>query len=278
MAAFLERGLGRVGLNSSSTSIPANSYQILTGVFIDTGAVASGTGFVLLNGNAELSATVPSQCPCEVRLILIDLDDGDLIPLATTRLDIGSVPNAAGVAYVAGSVQAVIPVAGGSTRRFGLRAGLSDTATSVVGSGTLSALYVPFGPDGDDTQPHCTTQEGEPNGTIAQAKSLIAQPMFGCIEPAGDTDFFYVAVGPSGQLRATTTGLAGPGTCDTDTYVRIRTGAGAIISEDDNNGAGACSDTITVPLSAGTYIVQVFGASGSIVGSYRLTTTVSFPP
>ena len=280
MAAFLERGLSRIGTNnwSASISLAPDALTPLTGVFLDAGATGEGTGFVQLIGTVQIAAITPSQCPCLVGVYIVDLDSGSVI--GETALDVHSGVNEGGYSQATATVQAVVPATADSTRNFGLSARLYDSATSVVASrGTLTALYVPLASDGDDTLLYCSPEEGEPNGTIGQAEPYTSPEMFGCIVPALDADYFSVVVPGGGHtLTAGTTGLGGPGTCDMDTLVRVLASDGGQVAVDDDSGPNRCSLVTAGPLVGGTYYVEVKSFSGASTGSYRLTTTLGALP
>ena len=273
MAAFLERGLGRVGINSTGPSgvqlAPSFGMTNLTHVMIETGATGAGSnGFVHLVGTAQFTSTAPSACPCRIDFVIVD-ESGFYV--GSSAFDMSGAANPDGQAVASATVQGVVPVQGDSTRRFVLRAILYSSTQAITARGTLSAVYLPFGPDGDDTLAFC--QDGEPNGSIGQAQPLV-QPMYGCIDPVGDHDFFSLTLASSGQrLTAETTGFAGAGTCDMDTFVWIRDSAGVIVAQDDDAGTGLCSIAATGSLAAGTYYIEVAGFNDAYAGTYRLTTS-----
>lgn len=276
MAAFLERGLGRVGMSSTAGDLPLapSTNDVLTAVSIDAGATGGGAGFVILIGTAWFKSTAPAECPCSITLGIVDLQSGT--SLASTEFDVGGTANEGGTVLGTGTVQTVARVTGDSTRQFGLRAFLHDSTGSMSASGSLSALYVPFGPDGDDTLAYgsCSAPtEGEPNDSIPQAKRLDAsQTLDACIEPAGDEDYFSVTVPDGGySMTATTTGLGGPGTCDTNTVIRLRDSADTVIAEDDDSGPGSCSLVNWTQLEGGTYYLEVSGNDETApTGSYQV--------
>jgi hypothetical protein len=276
MAAFLERGLGRVGMSSTAGDLPLapTTNDVLTEVFIDAGATGGGAGFVVLIGTAWFKTTAPADCPCWISLDVVDLQAGT--SLASTEFDVGGAASEGGTALGTGTVQAVARVTGNSTRQFGLRAFLHDSTGSMSASGSLSAQYMPFGPDGDDTLPYgfCSAPaEGEPNDSIPQARRLDAgQPMDACIEPVGDEDYFMATV-PAGTdwfLTAKTTGLDGPGTCDTDTVIKIWNSSDTVVAQDDDSGPGSCSTVDWTRLDGGTYYLEVSGKGGTTTGSYQI--------
>lgn len=282
MAAFLERGLGRVGMSSTAGDLPLapNTNDVLTAVSIDAGAAGVGAGFVLLIGTGWFKTTAPAECPCRISLDIVDLQAGT--SLASTEFDVGGAANEGGTVLGTGTVQTVARVTGDSTRQFGLRAFLHDSTGAMSASGSLSALYVPFGPDGDDTLPYgsCSAPaEGEPNDSIPQASRLDAsQTLDGCIEPAGDEDYFEVTVPGGGgyYLTATTTGLGGPGTCDTDTVIRIYNSADTQVAGDDDGGPGSCSWVDWTFLDGGTYYLKVSGKDETTTtGSYQVEYAVA---
>ncbi|HUS20812.1 MAG TPA: S-layer homology domain-containing protein [Aeromicrobium sp.] len=274
MAAFLERGLGRVGFESrsdqSSVALAPNfASTTITSVAIDAGATgASSNGFLMLLGTANFESSAPAQCPCPIQLDIVPA--GSIVPVAAALFDLANVANDDGLSNGAATVQAVVPVQGDSSRRFVLAAILYDSSTAVTASGSLSAVYVPFGPDGDDTLAYCPAQD-EPNGSAGQATPLSGSSAVGCINPLGDSDYFRVTAPGGLRLRAETTGVEGSGTCDMDTSIKIRDAANTQIAFDDDNGTGLCSSVATGVLGAGTYYVEVFGFSNATTGVYKLS-------
>ena len=271
MAAFLERGLGRVALNSGDISLVANQTAVVTGVAVDAGAAGAGNGFVLLQGTVSATIAIPAQCPCRLNIAIRDQIANEI--LADIDFDVDNVASESATATAAGTVQAAAPIAANATGRYSLRVDLVDANVSeVLITGTLSAIYVPFGPDGDNTLLHCPDQEGEPNNSIAAAEPLVS-PMMGCIEPAGDHDFFSIVVPGGHRLYASSSGIGDPNTCDMDTIIRIRNSAGTQIAIDDDSGPGPCSAVATGQqgLTAGTYFVEVEAWNPVATGAYMLT-------
>lgn len=97
--------------------------------------------------------------------------------------------------------------------------------------------------------------------------------------PAGDEDVFAVtnAGAASTDVTLSTFGLAGPGTCDGDTYVHVRDAAGTSLAEaDDNLDVGnACAElTYAVPAGETLYFhVLDFGDNDS----YPYWALIDFP-
>jgi hypothetical protein len=271
MAAFLERGLGRVGASATTQAmaLTPNGETRLTVLWLDAGATGTGSGLVRLTGTASLHASTGSQCPCLVRLDLAD-EAGNVV--GSSQVDIDSAENEQSSATTHATVQGVAPLAGNATGRFTLKAHLSDTATSVTADATLIAEYVPFGPDGDDTSHYCSTQEDEPNGTMAQATALGGDidVSLGCIEPALDVDWFTMSLPGGFNVYAATYGLGGLGTCDVDTLVQITDNLGSVIASDDDSGDGRCSFASASSGSGGTFFFRVTSFSGLKSGSYWL--------
>jgi hypothetical protein len=271
MAAFMERGLGRVGYASPQTvSVVPNAVTPLAGVVMDAGATGAGGGFVYLIGTAEFSTPAPGDCPCRVQLEIADLDTDSVLG---SQVNI-AIPDAADegeIARVAGTVQTVVPMSGDATRRFGIRAYLFDSSTSVSANATVVAQYVPFGPTGSDT---LCAADNEPNDVFQEAQPYAA-PLNGCLSTVNDKDVFAITIPDGYNITAETMGLGGPGTCDTNTFVGILLGNGSLFSYDDDDGAGTCSLRTVFGMPAGTYYVQVWDPSESVTGPYRLTITTA---
>jgi hypothetical protein len=156
-AAWTNRCGGRIahgGRLSVNTSVPTTYVDVRT-IDITAGAAVADTsegGFllVLASGMAHTTAAAAS-CPCYVDFAIEtanhnthagqagQLDDqvGPVGLRATTPL----------------SAQIVIPIAAGATEHLTLKARYIPTSgtPSVSFTGSIDAVYVPFGPDGDNT-------------------------------------------------------------------------------------------------------------------------------
>lgn len=156
MAAFMGRGLGRVGYTSfgaaSITEITSDGgFLSLPSVTIHPGAATSGSnGFVVVTATIELN-TNTDACLCSASIFLqaTKNDFANIEFVGDTRnVDLSSSENNAEL-----TTQAVVPVTAGSTWRFRVRAA-NDTNGFIVGntntqfSGSITAVYVPYGPTG----------------------------------------------------------------------------------------------------------------------------------
>lgn len=150
MAAFMHRGFGRVGHDESNTVLDAGESASLGTVTVDAGATSSGTGFVVVSGHVEASTATEASCPCQV---LVSMDEGDGTSThERTYLNLPGTANESGHSRIDGTAQQVYPIAADASETYTLSVDLMDAdATSVNVSGELTAVYVPFGPDGDDT-------------------------------------------------------------------------------------------------------------------------------
>jgi hypothetical protein len=280
MAAFLGRGLGRIGSNKTHSlmepiSLSPNTSTALTSVAVDPGAVVSGTtGFVLVTGTANFTAQSPTLCPCFVEL---SISDAGGVSSPVTRLDIPGTANESGLASASATVQGVFAVSGGDLAIFTLLATSYDSSSTVKVVGRVTALYAPFGPDGDDTQTYCSKDEQEPNGNIASAQNIGGSPMYGCIEPGSDRDYYRVPVSGGSSISAYATGMSGFDTCDTDTFIEIRDSTDVIVNSNDDDGLGPCSSVTSGPLIGGTYYVVIRGFDLVATGPYSFYLSITPP-
>lgn len=151
MAAFLERSGGRVGetsglatLNSSGTP----EAQVAS-LHVEAGAAGEGDGFVLVSGTARFNTGDEQNCPCKIMAHLHRAGKGSAAIAVTT---LGSIPDESGLVYDSMSLEHVFPVPADSVREFELRVELADDDVGDVHArGDMTAIYVPFGPDGDST-------------------------------------------------------------------------------------------------------------------------------
>jgi hypothetical protein len=150
MAGFLSRGLGRVAAEEGV--IPFADLvdgAPIAEVTIKTGGVSGGTGFLLVTATAAIQAT-DGVCPCDVGIVVRN-GSADYSPssLAVARTKIAS-GWWIGDATVAWAFEAP----SGTDQTLQLRAdGISwegGTAGSFV-RGSITALYIPFGPTGGST-------------------------------------------------------------------------------------------------------------------------------
>jgi hypothetical protein len=148
MAAFVHRGMGRVGLDvgNTVTATASGTYVSVGSRTITAGAVGtSAGGFVLVTGTADASKFNPTNCPCLIRLFI---SDGTILSQGRDTI-LPGVADESGNAYTALADTWVFPIAAGQTKTFTLRAAFVDANVGFVNfRGVLTALYVPFGPTG----------------------------------------------------------------------------------------------------------------------------------
>lgn len=150
MAAFMERGFGRVAFSETSTSLSSDESTVLTTVSVDAGATGGGNGFVLVTGHLEGNTGNAAACPCQLNLTINDVGTGTT---ANERVFV-QLPGQAdesGFARVDATAQQVYLLPADSTGEYNLTAWLNDSDGSANVSAELTAVYVPFGPDGDNT-------------------------------------------------------------------------------------------------------------------------------
>ncbi len=123
----------------------------------------------------------------------------------------------------------------------------------------------------------------EPNDTAATSVQFPAGGgnTSGAIQPAGDIDFYRVAVVDGGNVRAE---LSGSGGCATDTFLELLGPDGStVLGSDDDDGDGACSaivpadDAFATDLAAGNYYLRVTAGTPGLTGSYTINVVASGP-
>jgi hypothetical protein len=151
MAAFLGRGLTRVGYDEGSSSAATTASQTLAEVDMVRGAeVAAGdAGFYVVTGTVAANTTGTASCPCTLNAAI--QVPGDEIAGVTGVL---ALPNDnSGRARESLTVHAVVPAGPDLLEpEFTLTANAFRNTGSgeptYVMEGALSVLYVPFGFDG----------------------------------------------------------------------------------------------------------------------------------
>ncbi len=153
-AAWTNRCGGRVAHGGGSTEVATTSstYIDVASVDLASGATGSGAtgGFVYLSGfvTAETEDTGDAaNCPCFVAFELSDGSSG-----AQYRGQVPSQEHEFGSAITPLSGFRVVTIPPDTTRTFTLRARFIDANVgSMQFVGFIQAVYVPFGPDGDNT-------------------------------------------------------------------------------------------------------------------------------
>jgi hypothetical protein len=152
MAAFMNRGSGRVAfgesggfVNATTNNVPVDiaSVTVTAGA---TGAAATG-GFVLVTGSVNAESLDFGDCPCS---IFADVEaDNPVVSSGGQHEQLGNVPGPGSVVKAGFGVTAVFEIGPDETRTFTLRGQHFDADDPTVKfDGDLSAIYVPFGPDG----------------------------------------------------------------------------------------------------------------------------------
>jgi hypothetical protein len=280
MAAFLYRGFGRVGAGSGGVSLgnpaPASTRAVVASAAMQAGAAgAAATGFVQLDATFQAMTGYLSACPCQMEFSL--QQDGSTV--GTTReLAVPNTGTESGVALADGAMQVVVPIVGSTARSFQLVAELQDSdVTTVNVTATLTAAYVPFGPDGDNTTTYeapCPQNESEPNNTQPTANSMTPGCLLGAIDPQSDSDYLTFGISSGQTLRAETRSPEGVG-CSGDTFLTLTNVGGTTVGINDDSGIGLCSLLTVSGLPTGTYYLKVtsFGSGESM--PYRLTTALT---
>ena len=101
----------------------------------------------------------------------------------------------------------------------------------------------------------------EPDDTLAGATEVSLGSSTAGMLSAGDVDYFVIEISDSGTLVVSTTGSV-------DTYGSILDGSGNVLAGDDDGGEDR-NFRVSVPVSAGTYYIEVKGW-GSDIGDYTL--------
>ena len=164
-AAWMNRCGGRAaegsgGQLSQTASGHTNAVVDTEVLTIEAGAAASDVsigGFVLVQGSVIARTADAGDCPCFVQASVATPDrDGNLEPdlgvQSYSTIPAGLTDIGEGFATI--PVEAVLPVEPGEVLDIGFRAFFVDAnASPVAFEPRLTALYVPFGPDGDNTLP-----------------------------------------------------------------------------------------------------------------------------
>lgn len=148
MSAFLNRGLGRVGYGVQNVPVLTNydqPDQAVVDVTVRAGAEGTGGGFVLLSGTGIAALTADASTTRSVHLTIEDLSTGQTSSPGVETVGPDSYE------YRSLSTQWVVAIPAGATRTFRLVADGTGTTQQIRVTGSLSALYVPFGPDGNNT-------------------------------------------------------------------------------------------------------------------------------
>jgi hypothetical protein len=207
MAAFLERGVGRVASDDGSVYTNSSESTEVARVALDAGANGAGTsGFVRLSGSAFASTPVSTTatCPCTVKLTLWDGNSAG----TDSYIQVPLIPNGTD-AIGSATVEAVRTVDGDSTHNYRLMAmGIDSFGTDmVVVTGTLTAMYFPLSADGDDTADYELTcprdDPWEQNDSSASASTFPFTGSTNGIVCGSDHDWFRDDVGATADIVVT---------------------------------------------------------------------------
>jgi hypothetical protein len=168
MAAFLNRGLGRGAVDVGGTGLADDwatfDNGVLAAVDLLHGGAPGGTGFVLVTASASAYTTLAGVCPCELALWVVNGDTAqESAGSFQVITDVPAPPDSELTEWREGtaSVSYLFTVQSGVTNTYFL-AGLIRPTTPPTGDvagaeWNLTAVYVPFGATGGNTQP-ATTQ------------------------------------------------------------------------------------------------------------------------
>lgn len=151
MAAFMERGFGRVAHDEDNTTLQAGDNERIATVNMDAGATDSGNGFVVVTGHVAANTASEGNCPCDLRVTLNDAGTGSTIH-ERIHVNLPGTADEGGWSRVDASAQQVYPLSADASGEYVLEVWVNDSdASDVHVRGELTAVYVPFGPDGDNT-------------------------------------------------------------------------------------------------------------------------------
>jgi hypothetical protein len=156
MAAFLNRGLGRVGGvdTTTSTASELRSIMELDTFTIRPGDVSGGTVYLLVTGNVSPTTTAAGVCPCGLS-VWVEVD-GVQTPNGYSYETIpdvgGTLLGGGGWRSGSATVTRVVQVTSGATHTVSLNMDLGRTVAGSIGiTYQLAAMYMPFGPGGNTT-------------------------------------------------------------------------------------------------------------------------------
>lgn len=273
MAAFLERGVGRVGEGTGTSDLVPGWVDVVAEVTIEAGAAGSGAGFVVVQGNATASTFDESMCPCPVWLGIAGSTNSAVLQIPPT-------PNISGYATDAGSVSAVFPLDSDTTLTFRLVAQAFASMTGVPSihlEGHVTALYVPLAGDGDDTIAHelrCPQDDGyEQNDDRSQATSHFSDSYtlgYGIVCP-DDEDWFSLGTVSSNEVISAQVNFDNS-IGNIELCVINVSGSDTVCSQTSNSG----ETVVMSPTSSGDYFVWLYMLSDDAVpgNHYSLETSV----
>ena len=153
MAAFLNRCGGRTTFAiGSATADTSGDFVEVASDTLRTGGAAGGKGFLVVNATVDAATLGFEFCPCAVgsRIRVTPPPSGTLSAASFTDLD--DEANEMGVARTSLSNTFVVAVNTATTLTISVEAQFDDDDVGAVGfDGQISAVYVPFGKNGDAT-------------------------------------------------------------------------------------------------------------------------------
>jgi hypothetical protein len=143
MASFLQRGLGRGGRGSGSSTITTSGFDLVAAA--SESITVPGSGFVLVTGS--IVASGGSGCPCIVSSKVRDDDSG----VTSAWYMYETLDNTVySEAYAATTSTWMFPVAAGTHTFSVVATRFNGTGTTTI-YGQVTAVWVPFGPTGGST-------------------------------------------------------------------------------------------------------------------------------
>lgn len=152
MAAFLNRGLGRVAMGGSGFGTPIDADGTdLGSLTIDIGGAPGGTQFVKLDATVSTYIDSPAGCPCSSGF---SIEADDSIDGSGFHYLTNDTVSPVGWGFASGAITWVAEVPTGTTQTFRVIAQRSDdapTTGSVEGHANLTAATAAFGSTGSST-------------------------------------------------------------------------------------------------------------------------------
>jgi hypothetical protein len=166
MAAFLNRGLGRVTSDSGSANITVDSDDVnVATLTLSPGGLTGGTGFVLVTGSVSAYTSSAGTCPCEVSVRVRNTTAG-VQPGLWQFFDVTDTATPTGFRNGSGTMSWVFEVPSGVDQTFALLSNVDMTASPgfLTLQGQLTAVYVPFGGTGGSTLSTFGTESAPTDG------------------------------------------------------------------------------------------------------------------
>jgi hypothetical protein len=169
------------------------------------------------------------------------------------------------------------------------------TTVRFVSVGLLALLLPAAAVSALPPGPHCPppSWDQEPNDSLSQASpvgrpplGILAVPVAGTIDPAGDVDYFRVSMQAGERLWILVdTGVPAIGT--RDSFVRVLSPSGALLDWDDDDGTSVSYTTgaivsldssaiagLAVPVTGDYFVEVTAGVPGQLM-SYRLMVAIT---